>query len=84
MGLVVLGYTNRQIADALFLAESTVKTHLSSAFGKLDARSRSEAAAVILDPEEGHGFGVPSDRAAASRRQPHELSTRYEHRTSRR
>ena len=32
--LVVAGFTNRQIADELFLAESTVKTHLSSAFGK--------------------------------------------------
>jgi DNA-binding NarL/FixJ family response regulator len=53
--LVVDGYTNRQIADALFVAESTVKTHLSSAFGKLDARSRAEAAALILDPETGFG-----------------------------
>ena len=60
LGLVVLGYTNRQIADKLFVAESTVKTHLSSAFGKLDARSRSEAAALILDPEEGFGLGILS------------------------
>jgi DNA-binding NarL/FixJ family response regulator len=58
LGLVVRGYTNRQIADALFLAESTVKTHLSSAFGKLDARSRAEAAALVLDPEEGIGLDV--------------------------
>ena len=50
-----LDYTNRQIADELFVAESTVKTHLSSAFDKLDARSRAEAAALILDPEEGYG-----------------------------
>lgn len=49
LGLVVRGYTNRQIADALFLAESTVKTHLSSVFGKLDARSRAEAATLALD-----------------------------------
>jgi DNA-binding NarL/FixJ family response regulator len=58
LGLVVLGYTNRQIADTLFVAESTVKTHLSSAFAKLDARSRSEAAALIVDPEEGYGLGI--------------------------
>ena len=56
--LVVLGYTNRQIADELYVAESTVKTHLSSAFAKLETRSRSEAAALILDPEEGYGLGV--------------------------
>lgn len=55
LSLVVLGYTNRQIADKLILAESTIKTHLSSAFAKLDARSRAEAAALILDPEEGYG-----------------------------
>ena len=60
LGLVVLGYTNRQIADKLFVAESTVKTHLSSAFAKLDARSRAEAAALILDPEEGYGLGILS------------------------
>lgn len=54
IGLVVRGYTNRQIAGELFLAESTVKTHLSSALRKLDARSRAEAAAMVLDPGEGH------------------------------
>jgi DNA-binding NarL/FixJ family response regulator len=60
LALVVRGLTNRQIAGALFVAESTVKTHLSSAFGKLDARSRAEAAALILDPEEGYGLGILS------------------------
>jgi DNA-binding NarL/FixJ family response regulator len=58
LGLVVLGFTNRQIADELFLAESTVKTHLSSAFGKLDAHSRADATARILDPESGYGIGI--------------------------
>jgi DNA-binding NarL/FixJ family response regulator len=58
LGLVVLGFTNREIADKLFLAESTVKTHLSSSFAKLDAHSRSEAAARILDPEGGYGVGI--------------------------
>ena len=53
LSLVAVGYTNRQIADTLYLSESTVKTHLSSAFGKLDARSRAEAAARVLDPDEG-------------------------------
>jgi DNA-binding NarL/FixJ family response regulator len=60
LGLVVLGLTNRQIADKLFLAESTVKTHLSSAFGKLDAHSRADATARILDPESGYGVGILS------------------------
>jgi DNA-binding NarL/FixJ family response regulator len=67
LSLVVQGCTNRQIADKLFLAESTVKTHLSSAFGKLDARSRAEAAALVLDPDAGYelGLGVLSASSAA-------------------
>jgi DNA-binding NarL/FixJ family response regulator len=56
--LVVAGLTNSQIAAELFLAESTVKSHLSSAFGKLAVSSRSEAVAVILDPERGPGLGI--------------------------
>jgi DNA-binding NarL/FixJ family response regulator len=60
LGLVVMGFTNRQIADRLYLAESTVKSHLSSAFGKLNARSRAEASALILDPDEGLGPGILS------------------------
>jgi DNA-binding NarL/FixJ family response regulator len=58
LALVVEGLTNRQIADRLFLAESTIKTHLSAAFDKLDAGSRAEATALILDPEDGRDLGV--------------------------
>ena len=58
LGLVVMGFTDSQIGSRLFLAESTVKSHLSSAFTKLGVRSRSEAAALILDPEESFGMGI--------------------------
>ena len=58
LALVVLGKTNREIAHTLFLAESTVKTHLSSAFRKIDARSRSEAVARIQDRDSGVDLGV--------------------------
>jgi DNA-binding NarL/FixJ family response regulator len=58
LGLVVMGYMNGQIAAQLFLAESTVKSHLSSAFGKLGVRSRNEAVSLILDPERGLGMGI--------------------------
>jgi DNA-binding NarL/FixJ family response regulator len=51
--LAVTGHTNGQIASTLFLAESTVKSHLSSAYRKLGASSRSEAASMIFDPDEG-------------------------------
>lgn len=58
MRLVVAGYTNQQIAHELYVSQSTVKTHLSSAFAKLHARSRAEAAAVVLDPESGYGPAI--------------------------
>ena len=51
--LAIDGHTNREIAGALFLAESTVKTHLSSAYGKLGAGGRKDAAAMVLDPDQG-------------------------------
>jgi DNA-binding NarL/FixJ family response regulator len=51
--LAINGHTNREIATELFLAESTVKTDLSSAYGKLGAGGRKDAAAMILDPDEG-------------------------------
>jgi DNA-binding NarL/FixJ family response regulator len=53
--LAVSGRTNGEIAAALCLAESTVKSHLSAAFNRLGVRSRREAATLVLDPEEGLG-----------------------------
>lgn len=66
LSLVVQGMTNREIAGQLFLAESTVKTHLSSAFRKIDARSRSEAVAKIQDPDSGVALGVLAVADAAT------------------
>ncbi len=60
LGLVVMGYMNSQIAEKLFVAESTVKSHLSSAFAKLGVRSRTEAAELIMDTERGLGTGILS------------------------
>lgn len=51
--LAVTGHTNGEIASALFLAESTVKSHLSSAYRKLGAGGRNDAASMIFDPDEG-------------------------------
>ena len=58
LAMVVLGLTNGEIARKLHLTESTVKSHLSSSFSKLGVRSRTEAAALILDPETGLGPGI--------------------------
>lgn len=51
--LAIMGHTNGSIATSLFLAESTVKSHLSSAYRKLGAVGRKDAASMILDPDEG-------------------------------
>jgi DNA-binding NarL/FixJ family response regulator len=58
LGMVVMGFTNCEIASRLFVAESTVKSHLSAAFRKLGVRSRSEAASLILDPHGSLGPGI--------------------------
>lgn len=58
IGLVVGGKSNKAIAAELFLAESTVKCHLSSAFAKLGVRSRNEAADLVLQSGAELGFSM--------------------------
>jgi DNA-binding NarL/FixJ family response regulator len=58
LGLVIMGMSNGEISRRLYVAESTVKSHLSAAFSKLGVRSRNEATAVILDPASGLGTGI--------------------------
>jgi DNA-binding NarL/FixJ family response regulator len=74
LSLVVLGYMNRQIAERLFLAESTVKSHLSSAFGKLGVRSRSEAADLISGREAALGVQTSDLADAPSESAPAQLT----------
>lgn len=44
--LVAYGLTNAGVADALFLSQATVKTHLNRIFEKLDVNSRTAAVAT--------------------------------------
>ncbi len=43
LGLIAAGLSNGEIAAALFVAETTVKTHINNAFAKIGARNRIEA-----------------------------------------
>jgi len=53
--LVARGATNREIGAELFMAEKTASVHVSRILGKLDVRSRTEAAAVA------HRLGLAAD-----------------------
>ncbi len=47
--LIGRGASNREIADALFLAEGTVKNHITNILGKLEVRDRTQAALKARD-----------------------------------
>ncbi len=46
--LIAKGHSNRQIAAVLFLAEGTVKNHVSRVMQKLHANTRTELAVIVL------------------------------------
>ena len=56
--MVVMGFSNPEIAAKLHVSESAVKSHLYSAFGTLGVSTRKEAVALILDPTAGFGTGI--------------------------
>jgi len=47
--LIANGASNREIADTLFLAEGTVKNHVTNMLGKLGVRDRTQAAIKAKD-----------------------------------
>src|SRR2546425_11505403 len=44
LSLISAGASNREIANTLFLAEGTVKNHVTNILGKLGVRDRTQAA----------------------------------------
>src|SRR4029078_4338023 len=45
---VAEGYTNRRIAETLFISESTAGVHVSHILGKLGVETRTEAAKIAV------------------------------------
>jgi DNA-binding CsgD family transcriptional regulator/MFS family permease len=51
--LILSGKSNREIAGALFISESTVKTHARNIFSKYDVGSRAELISTLLKNRNG-------------------------------
>lgn len=58
LSMVIMGLTNLEIAQKLFISENTVKSHLNTAYKKLGVHSRAEAQRLITDPDKGLGTGI--------------------------
>ena len=68
LGLVAEGYTNKRIAETLFISESTAGVHVSNILGKLGVATRTEAAAVAVRLGLDRAGGVAVARVASSAR----------------
>src|SRR3984957_2076096 len=52
---IAAGHSNAEIAEALFISEATVKSHINHLFAKIHARNRAEAVRYAYD----HGLVTP-------------------------
>lgn len=64
---IVLGRTNRQISEDLYVSEKTIEAHLSRLFAKLGVSSRTELAALVAAQQDHHRTRPARDRNSASR-----------------
>lgn len=59
MALVVQGKTNKEVASALNITETTVKNHLTNIFRKLKVKNRAQAAVLCSKPGRRKIFSLP-------------------------
>jgi DNA-binding NarL/FixJ family response regulator len=59
LAVVARGLTNSEIADKLYIALSTVKTHIASLMAKLGARNRVEIAMWAYETNRVHNRSGP-------------------------
>jgi DNA-binding NarL/FixJ family response regulator len=59
LAVVARGLTNSEIADKLYIALSTVKTHIASLMAKLGARNRVEIAMWAYETNRAHNRSGP-------------------------
>ncbi len=61
LDLIAEGYTNRQIAETMFLAEKTVKNYVSNLLAKLGMERRTQAATFAARLSERSNQDARSD-----------------------
>ena len=69
--LIAEGLTNRQIAERLYLAEKTVKNHVTGLLAKLGVEHRTQAALLALRLREGPVVPEPRGRSDRPSGRPH-------------
>jgi NarL family two-component system response regulator LiaR len=67
LALIATGMPNRGIADAMFVSENTVRTHLKAVFRKLGVTNRSQAVARALGDDSFATRASEAKRGTASR-----------------
>ncbi len=63
LDLIAQGFTNREIAERLFLSEKTVRNYVSNILGKLQVSNRTQAAAYALRKKFGGDASTTSPEA---------------------
>jgi DNA-binding CsgD family transcriptional regulator len=69
------GYSNREIAGALYVSENTVKAHLKHIMRRLDVHTRTEILSMVFQSPDANGAGTER-RPRAHRKTPDEKFSR--------